>query len=99
MRLSRGSEKRAWTRRATLGTWICGNLAAFLTQDSEWDWRGLYPGSASLNIFGTLLPFRFSSTESIPKETTQSVKVFFFSDIPRWDREIVSLNIENEKPV
>src|SRR6266699_7347900 len=90
MGLWRGSEKRAWTRRATRGTWICGNLAASLTQDSGWDWRELYPGSASLNIFGTRLLFPVSSTESIPKETAQGVKDFSCFDIPRGGREIVS---------
>src|SRR5438094_6481364 len=90
MRLSRGSGKRAWTLGATRGTWTCGNLAAFLTQASGWDWRELYRGSASLNIFGTRLLFRVSSTESIPKETAQGVKDFFCLDRPPGGREIVS---------
>src|SRR6266699_6090059 len=98
MGLWRGSEKRAWTRRATRGTWICGNLAASLTQDSGWDWRELYPGSASLNIFGTRLLFPVSSTESIPKETIQGVKDFSCFDIPRGGREIVSLKRKDNKP-
>src|SRR2546428_13827606 len=90
MRLWRGSGRRAWIRRAMRGTWICGSLVAFLTQDSGWDWSGLYPGSASLNIFVMRLLFRVSSTESIPKETAQGVKDFSCSDIPRGGREIVS---------
>src|SRR2546425_7423497 len=99
MRLWRGSGKRAWTRRAMRGTWICGSLVAFLTQDSVWDWSGLYPGSASLNIFGTQSPSRVSSTESILKETAQGVKDFFCFDIPRGGgREIVSKKRTDKKP-
>src|SRR5437879_3591684 len=91
MRLWRGSGKRAWTRRAMRGTWICGSLVAFLTQDLVWDWSGLYPWSASLNIFVTRLLFPVLSTESIPKGTTQGVKDFFCFDIPPGGgREIVS---------